>query len=171
MIRRLRVSIAVTREHELERRRLPTAPGRICILKSRRRVASIFGARTRLARWAISLESMRFHSLVTYGPGEAAGFADTQSHFHAGKARAGVSFLKGFLVLAKDPQLHWRRSGPYHFAVQRVSPVAGLFGPRLNGGGTAALPLTTSVLTRNGRSTAVSIPSTRVLEMISWHRR
>jgi heptosyltransferase I len=70
------------------------------------------------------------HSLVTYGPDEAALAERVLTSSHSGKARAVSLSLKGFFALAKRAQVYvGGDTGPTHLAVAAGTPVVGLFGP------------------------------------------
>ncbi|HUS12060.1 MAG TPA: glycosyltransferase family 9 protein [Pyrinomonadaceae bacterium] len=70
------------------------------------------------------------HSLVTYGPGEAALAETVLQSSNSGRARAVSMSLKGFYELAKRAQIYvGSDTGPMHLAVAAGTPIVGLFGP------------------------------------------
>ena len=70
------------------------------------------------------------HSLVTYGPGEAALAEIVMQSSLSGKSRPVSLSLKAFYSLAKGAKLYvGGDTGPTHLAVAANTPIVGLFGP------------------------------------------
>jgi lipopolysaccharide heptosyltransferase I len=70
------------------------------------------------------------HSLVTYGPGEAALAETVLLSSKSGKARPANLSLKSFYELAKRTQVYvGGETGPTHLAIAAGAPIVGLLGP------------------------------------------
>ncbi len=70
------------------------------------------------------------HSLITYGPGEAALAEVAMQASLSGKSRPVNLSLKGFYSLAKGAKVYvGGDTGPTHLAVAAKTPIVGLFGP------------------------------------------